>query len=90
MIRYSGRDFTFRDLDQIRALIKQNPEFNRMRLSKEVCKMLQWLKPDGQLKDMSCRVAMLRMQKDGLIRLPPATRAKSPFKKIKFTPDTDP
>jgi hypothetical protein len=26
---------------------------------------------DGRLKDMSCRVAMLRMQEDGLIRLPP-------------------
>ena len=90
MNRYSGRDFTFRELDQIRSLIKQNPEFNRMRLSKEVCKMLQWFKPDGQLKDMSCRVAMLRMQKNGIIDLPPATRAKPPLKKIKFTSDTDP
>jgi len=28
-----------------------------MRLSKEVCRILQWLKPDGSLKDMSCRVS---------------------------------
>lgn len=65
MIRYSGRDFTPKEIKQIRSLIKQNPGFNRMRLSKEVCQMFQWLKPDGNLKDMSCRVAMLRMQKDG-------------------------
>jgi hypothetical protein len=73
MIRYCGRDWTPKELEQIRSLIKCNPKFNRMRLSKEVCRMLQWLKPDGKVKDMSCRVAMLRMHKDGLIVLPPPT-----------------
>jgi hypothetical protein len=90
MTRYCGRDFTPKEFEQIRSLIKQNSEFTRMRLSKEVCRMLQWLKPDGKLKDMSCRVAMLRMHKDGLIRLPPPTHAKVPVKKIEFTPATDP
>jgi len=33
--------------------------------------MFGWLRPDGQTKDMSCRVAMLRMHRDGLITLPP-------------------
>jgi hypothetical protein len=61
-----------------------------MRLSKEVCIMLQWLKPDGELKDMSCRVAMLRMENDGLILLPPPTRVKRPLRKIEFTSATDP
>jgi len=61
-----------------------------MRLSKEVCGMFQWLKPDGHLKDMSCRVAMLRMHKDGLIELPPPTQSKAPLKKIEFTSGTDP
>jgi len=77
MTRYCGRDFTPKEFEQIRSLIKQNPEFNRKRLSKEVCRTLQWLKPDGKLKDMSCRVAMLRMHKDGLIALPPPTHAKT-------------
>jgi len=90
MIRYSGRDFTPKEIKQIRSLIKQNPKFNRMRLSKEVCRMFQWLKPDGNLKDMSCRVAMLRMQKDGVIVLPPPSHAKGAIKKIEFTPATDP
>jgi len=39
---------------------------------------------------MSCRVAMLRMEKDGLILLPPPTRVKQPVKKIEFTSATDP
>jgi Druantia protein DruA len=90
MTRYCGRDFTSKELEQILSLIKHNPGFNRTRLSTEVCKMFQWLKPDGKLKDMSCRVAMLRMNKDELIRLPPSTRAKKPVKKIKFTLATEP
>jgi hypothetical protein len=90
MTRFCGRDFSPKDLEQIRSLIKHNPKFNRTRLSEEVCRILQWLKPDGKLKDMSCRVAMLRMDKDGLIRLPPSTRKKQPVKKIDITPATDP
>ncbi len=90
MNRYCGRDFTPKELERIRSLIKHNPKFNRTRLSVEVCQMFQWFKPDGKVKDMSCRVAMLRMNKDGLIRLPPSTRTKKPVKKIEFTPATDP
>ena len=33
---------------------------------------------------------MLRMDRDGLIVLPPPTHAKAPVKKIEFTPATDP
>jgi len=90
MNRYCGREFTSHELDQILSLIKDNPQFNRTRLSTEVCRILQWLKPDGNLKDMSCRVAMLRMQEDGLIQLPPSTRVKQPVRNIKFTSATDP
>ena len=89
-MRYSGRDFSSNEIKQIQSLIKQNPTFTRLRLSKEVCQLFQWLKPDGNLKDMSCRVAMLRMQRDGIIDLPAPTCAKASLKKIKFTPATDP
>lgn len=42
----------------------------RTSLSRDVCTEFAWLKPDGGLKDMSCRVALLRMHRDGLISLP--------------------
>ena len=90
MIRYCGRDFSFKELEKIRTLIANNPEFTRAKLSREVCRLFQWLKPDGKLKDMSCRVAMLRMEKDGLIRLPEPTYVKKFVKKIKLTTATDP
>ncbi|MHB1545025.1 MAG: DUF4338 domain-containing protein [Gammaproteobacteria bacterium] len=70
MKRYCGRDFSADDISVITHLITQNPTANRAHLSRQVCVMFHWLKPDGGLKDMTARVAMLRMQKDGLITLP--------------------
>lgn len=70
-MRYCGRDFTPEDLDLIRQLIAERPAKNRAQLSRVLCQRLGWYKSDGGLKEMSCRVAMLRMHRDGLIYLPP-------------------
>ena len=59
------------EIGAIRRLMREHPEYNRAELSRRVCDRLQWNKPDGGRKDMSCRVAMLRMEKDGLLSLPP-------------------
>lgn len=70
-IRYCSRLFTTEEMDWIRRLMAQEPKLNRAQLSRRVCSELHWLRPDGRSKEMSCRVAMLRMQRDGLITLPP-------------------
>ena len=75
-MKYCGRSFTAADLELIRELIATVPGISRFRLSREVCEQLNWCRPDGKLKDMSCRVALLRMQADGLIALPPPRNAK--------------
>lgn len=71
-VRYCGREFTGEEIEHIRRLIASEPRRNRAQLSRDVCDELGWLRPNGRRKDMSCRVAMLRMEKDGLIELPPA------------------
>ena len=70
--RYCGRNFTTEEINKICHLINSDPKPNRFQLSRLVCKEFKWLRPDGRPKDMSCRVAMLRMHRDGLIRLPPS------------------
>jgi hypothetical protein len=90
MNRYCGRNFTDQELEQIRAVIAEDTTRTRAELSRLTCRMLDWYKPDGGLKDMSCRVAMLRMAEDSLITLPPPTRKPPPRQKIKFTVQTDP
>ncbi|KFB73855.1 MAG: hypothetical protein AW09_000869 [Candidatus Accumulibacter phosphatis] len=72
MKRYCGRDFGADELLAVTQLIAQNPTANRAELSRQLCVLLDWFKPNGGLKDMTCRVAMLRMQADGLITLPPS------------------
>ena len=72
--RYCGRDFSEEELSLIRKLIVARPDANRAQLSRIVCEHMNWLRPGGGLKDMSCRVAMLRMQDDGLLNLPAPQR----------------
>ena len=52
--------------------MQQNPTLLRTPLSRRLCELFAWTKPNGELKDMSCRVALLRMQADGLITLAPS------------------
>jgi len=70
-LRYCGRSFTSEQLQQIRHMIAASPDASRAAISREVCRRLDWRKPDGGLKEMSCRVALLRMHEDGLVTLPP-------------------
>jgi hypothetical protein len=69
--RYCGWDFSGAELEQIRQIIASDERLNRVNISWRVCEVFGWYKPDGGLKEMSCRVALLRMERDGLIRLPP-------------------
>jgi hypothetical protein len=69
---YCAREFSEHDIQAIKLLIEQNPSLKRTPLSRRVCELFGWLKPNGELKDMTCRVAMLRMHFDGVITLPPA------------------
>ena len=75
-MRYCGRVFSAADIEVIRELLALCPPLSRYRLSRAVCERLNWRRPDGALKDMSCRVALLRMQADALITLPPPRRLK--------------
>ncbi len=72
--RYCARDFSPADLAHIRALLEIKPALNRVGLSRRLCQDLGWVNALGQPKEMSCRVALLRMEKDGLVRLPPPLR----------------
>jgi hypothetical protein len=87
---YCGRHFSPDELQTIRRLIEDNPHANRAQLSRQVCVLFDWLKPNGELKDMTCRVAMLRMQADGLFTLPAAQRRAPCQPEYLATAATDP
>ena len=89
--RYCGRRFSAQEIDWIRQLIGSTPPLNRAGLSRKVCDELGWLRRDGRPKEMSCRVAMLRMERDGLIRLPPPQNVNGNGRiRPRHTPAADP
>src|ERR1700722_6237285 len=76
LMRYRGREFSEIDVGRIRSLIVEEGGRGRTHISRRVCEELSWLRVDGRLKEMACRVALLQMEKDGHIELP-ALRLKS-------------
>ena len=88
--RYYGRDFTAEEMALLRALIAADPQPTRAALSREFCRRIGWLKPDGGLKDMMAKVTMLAMHRDGVIALPPPRGRQGRPGPIVFGPDTEP
>lgn len=67
-----GQEFTAPLLERVRALVDEQPSLSRRALSRQVCEWLNWRSPNGELKQMSCRVALLHLQRRGVLKLPAA------------------
>jgi hypothetical protein len=74
MLRYRGRVVSAADLEEIRGLIAENPTASRRALSQKLCASWNWIQPNGALRDMVCRGLMLKLDRAGLIELPPQRR----------------
>jgi len=70
-LRVCGRTFSEDELQVIREIVALDSRPNRRAIARETCRALDWRRPDGRLKEMSCRVALLRLEERGLISLPP-------------------
>jgi hypothetical protein len=75
----------------IRELIATHPTAKRNELSRRVCLAWNWLKPDGGLKEMSCRVLLLKLHRAHAIELPaPQSKNTNIRKPILHTKEADP
>jgi hypothetical protein len=71
----SGRVFTDELLSHIRTLCQTQPRPSGNALAREVCAQLDWRSPNGRWAISSCKVALRKLHKRGLIALPCAKRA---------------
>jgi len=69
-----GRWLSQEDLELIRELIAEHPQWSRRRVSMAVSEALNWRTVSGQLKDMSARLLLAKLAERGLIQLPPRQR----------------
>ena len=85
--RLQGRLIGTADIDQIRRLIEQHPDWHRTRLSRHLCEVWAWRDATGRIKDMACRTLLLKLQRQGLIRLPAQVRPNgNPARSQRFQP----
>jgi len=59
------------EINHLKQLIQNHPDWSRRKLSKQVCEDFNWRQENGYLKDMVCRSLMLELDRGGYIKLPP-------------------
>ena len=69
-----GRLFPHQVLERINAAVRDHPKWSRADLARTVCDWLDWRAANGKRKEMSCRVALVRLQQRGVIGLPAPRR----------------
>jgi hypothetical protein len=65
-----GQEFTEEIVGKIEGVININPSLSRRDLSLQVCDWLNWKSPNGKFQEMSCRVALLKLERRGIVKLP--------------------
>ena len=68
----AGREFSEEIIERIRVRVREDATVTRTGLSREVCAWLDWRGAHGRLKEMNCRVALLKLERGGMLELPPA------------------
>lgn len=72
-----GRVIGCGELDWIRELMCAHPQWGRYHLSIHLAQQWNWRNGAGQLKDMAARTLLLKLERRGLLQLPPRQRSGS-------------
>lgn len=66
-----GREITEEDINIIKDTVEKYYHKGRRHISREICCIWKWYQANGATKDMACRYIMLKLEKDGIMKLPP-------------------
>ena len=69
-MRISGLEFSDKLFERIRQTVQTEPEVSRSDLSRRICQWEGWRSANGRLRQMSCRVALLKLERQNTIHLP--------------------
>jgi len=69
-MKVCGKEFSAEDIALIKGIIAENQQVSRRKLSQKVCERLNWYSLNGKLKEMSCRVALLKLHQKEIITMP--------------------
>jgi len=69
-VEICGQEFSPELVQRVQETLDGEPGLSRTALSRRVCGWLEWRSPNGRWKEMSCRVALARLERAGMIRGP--------------------
>jgi len=72
---FSGRTFAVPELEIIQQICGNFASLGRTEISRTICELLEWKRPNGGLKNHECRLLLERMQDLGMVVLPPVGRS---------------
>lgn len=85
-----GRIITAEEIGLIRNLIAGHSDWGRTRLSEELCHCWNWRNAQGRIKDMAARTMLLKLERRGLIGLPPRQRPSNNHRRNRAIPPAAP
>lgn len=72
---FCGKELQAKDFRRIQKLIDSKSEPTRQQVAREVCRLFGWRRPNGTPPVRACRELLVRLERRGIIRLPPPRRA---------------
>ena len=70
VVEAAGLAFPAAVIREIQARIEKDEDLTRTELSREVCRWMKWRAPNGELREMTCRLALLELEAGEHLVLP--------------------
>jgi hypothetical protein len=77
-VESSGRSFSTDEINLIRQTTRTFSNLSLTELSKTLCELLEWKRPNGKLKHEECRTLLERLEADGVVSIPKLRSCGSP------------
>lgn len=90
-LSFCGRPFSASELEMIREVVGQCSALSLTEISRTVCELLAWKRPNGKLKNHECRLLLERLREQGRLSLPAveSRRGRGP-RRVYLTGRSDP
>jgi Domain of unknown function (DUF4338) len=69
-LNFCARRFSISELQMIREVAAQCNSLSLTELSRTLCELLDWKRPNGKLKNHECRLLLERLRDQGVVSLP--------------------
>jgi hypothetical protein len=73
-VTFCGRAFTAQEVELMRTVAHDYVRLGVTEIARTVCELLEWKRPNGELKNHECRQLLERLAGEGVLRLPAPRR----------------